>query len=207
MKYRSYLSLALLFFAMNLSACIPLVDLYIVGEGGYQAVSQKVKAVDDSGQTAPATTAKSDGFVYGGGLGVGLSFLRLYAGAELTFVGIDSDGSISREFTGTSDTFKTNIDDKWILNAMVDGGIYLLDDVLLFGRVGYVYTDSNVKNGVRVNSASDLEDFGNINESAFAFGGGVEYEIGLGLGVRLYYLHHQGNREANEVRSGIIWRF
>ena len=170
---------------MMLSGCgLPLVDLYLVGEGGYQEIDYK-----------KIQGGKSDsGTTYGGGLGVSLPLGPLYAGAEANISTSDISIASPMPMQGQTPRAAQDVDEKWVLHVMADAGIYI-GSWLLFGRAGYVYIDSN------------LSGLSSDQRNAFAFGGGLEYEIGLGLGVRAYYLRHDGDREGNEGRGGIVWRF
>jgi opacity protein-like surface antigen len=198
----------------NLAGCIPLVDLYVVGDASYQFdVKQEVPGASNAdGDTLTAGTAEADGLAYGGGLGLGLSVLGLYAGGEVTFVSTETDGNIQRIGRAAADavdniTVNDTLEEKWILNAMADAGIYISDDLLLFARAGYVYVDSDIERGTDTTSLDGLRNLGDIEESAFAIGAGMEYELFLGVGLRAYYLRHEGKRNANEVRTGVVWRF
>ena len=182
-----------------MSACVPLVDIYLASDVGYQKVrgEQTITITDPNDATNTTQDKiiyKGDGVVYGGALGVGLSAFRLYAGGELNLAYTSFDTDIQE----LGDNGR--VEEKWILGAFADGGVYVQKDVLVFGRIGYIYVDSDFDNQSNIEGLKD-------ELSALAFGGGVEYEVGLGLGVRAYYLYHEGRREAHDIRAGIIWRF
>ena len=189
---------------ISMTGCVLPGDFYIVGEGGYQDVkiSQDVSVPDaigsDTRQTVEGTFEKND-YTYGAALGYGLSLARLYVGGEVgvTASSFKDDLAVPGEETGA----RARIEENYILHAVVDGGIYVLEDLLVFGRAGYIYVDADIKGRANVDGLDD-------EFSVFAFGGGVEYEIGLGLGVRITYLRHEDDdRDADDVRVGIVWRF
>ena len=184
---------------VSMTGCVLIPgDLYIVGEGGYQ----DVKISQDEG------TFERNDYTYGAALGYGLSLSRLYVGGEFG-VAVSSfkddlaapapegdDATTPMEMERSA----ARIEENYILHAVVDGGIYVFEDLLVFGRAGYIYVDSDIDSA----TVDNLDD----EFSVFAFGGGVEYEIGLGLGVRVTYLRHEDDdRDADDVRAGIIWRF
>ena len=182
---------------VSMTGCVPIPgDLYIVGEGGYQDVKISQDVVV-SGAEVEGTFERND-YTYGAALGYGLSLARLYVGGELgvTASSFKDDLAVPVEET----TARARIEENFILHAVADGGIYVFEDLLVFGRAGYIYVNADIKDSEGVAGLDD-------EFSVFAFGGGVEYEIGLGLGVRITYLRHEDDdRDADDVRVGIIWR-
>ena len=188
---------------VSMTGCALPGDFYIVGEGGYQ----DVKISQDEG------TFERNDYTYGAAVGYGLSLSKLYVGGEFGVAassfkddlavpeGDDATTSMEMEMPMEMERSAARIEENYILHAVVDGGIYVFEDLLVFGRAGYIYVDADIK---------DSEDVDGLDDefSVFAFGGGVEYEIGLGLGVRVTYLRHEDDdRDADDVRMGIIWRF
>ena len=192
---------------VSMTGCVLIPgDLYIVGEGGYQ----DVKISQDEG------TFERNDYTYGAALGYGLSLSRLYVGGEfgVAVSSFKDDLAVPAQTVPEGDDATTpmemempmemersaRIEENYILHAVVDGGVYVFEDLLVFGRAGYIYVDSDIDSA----NVDGLDD----EFSVFAFGGGVEYEIGLGLGVRVTYLRHEDDdRDADDVRVGIIWRF
>ena len=183
---------------VSMTGCVLIPgDLYIVGEGGYQ----DVKISQDEG------TFERDDYTYGGALGYGLSLSRLYVGGEFGLAASSFKDDLAAPVPEGDETMpmemersSARIEENYILHAVVDGGVYVFEDLLVFGRAGYIYVDSDIEDNVNVDNLDDAF-------SIFAFGGGVEYEIGLGLGVRVTYLRHEDDdRDAHDVRVGIVWR-
>ena len=190
---------------VSMTGCVLPGDFYIVGEGGYQDVKISQDVVVDS-ETVEGTFESND-YTYGGAVGYGLSLSRLYVGGEVGVAASSfKDDLAVPEGDDTTTPMEmersaARIEENYILHAVVDGGVYVFEDLLVFGRAGYIYVDADIK---------DSEDVDGLDDefSVFAFGGGVEYEIGLGLGVRVTYLRHEDDdRDADDVRMGIIWRF
>ena len=186
---------------VSMTGCALPGDLYIVGEGGYQDVKISQDVVVDSAEVE-GTFERND-YTYGAAVGYGLSLSRLYVGGEFGVAASSfKDDLAVPEGTATLPMASApRIEENYILHVVVDGGVYVFEDLLVFGRAGYIYVDADIK---------DSEDVDGLDDefSVFAFGGGVEYEIGLGLGVRVTYLRHEDDdRDADDVRMGIIWRF
>ena len=178
---------------VSMTGCVLIPgDLYIVGEGGYQ----DVKISQDEG------TFERNDYTYGAAVGYGLSLSKLYVGGEFGVAASSFKDDLAASAPDGEETASApRIEENYILHAVADGGVYVFEDLLVFGRAGYIYVDADIK---------DSEDVDGLDDefSVFAFGGGVEYEIGLGLGVRVTYLRHEDDdRDADDVRVGIIWRF
>ena len=182
---------------VSMTGCALPGDFYIVGEGGYQDVKISQDVVVDSAEVDG--TFEGNDYTYGGAVGYGLSLSRLYVGGEVGVAASSFKDDLS--VSTAAPNARARIEENYILHAVVDGGVYVFEDLLVFGRAGYIYVDADIK---------DSEDVDGLDDkfSVFAFGGGVEYEIGLGLGVRVTYLRHEDDdRDADDVRMGIIWRF
>ena len=190
---------------VSMTGCVLPGDFYIVGEGGYQDVKISQDVVVGS-ETVEGTFERND-YTYGAALGYGLSLSRLYVGGEfgVAVSSFKDDLAVPAQTVPEGEepppiARAARIEENYILHAVVDGGIYVFEDLLVFGRAGYIYVDSDIDSA----TVDNLDD----KFSVFAFGGGVEYEIGLGLGVRVTYLRHEDDdRDADDVRAGIIWRF
>ncbi len=190
-----------------MTGCVLPGDLYIGMEGGYQDV--KISQDVDADNVGDAVFEKGD-YIYGGVLGYGLSLVKLYVGAEVGFAYSSFKDDASFEGDQVDAALRARlpqgrIEENFILHAVADGGFYLLSDLLIFGRAGYIYTD----NDLSITPSTAQEPIGvsfDDSFSTFAVGGGLEYEIGLGLGLRAVYLRHQGDREADDIRIGVIWR-
>ncbi len=179
-------------------------DVYIVMEGGYQEVETSEK-ISGGGEGV----FEHNDYTYGAALGYGLSLVNLYVGGELGFAYTSFKDDLAIKGIGARerDRFPTaRVEENFILSAVGDAGFYPMRDLLLFGRAGYVYVDRDIAitpatglDPIRVPIADEL--------STFAFGGGAEYNIGLGLGVRATYLRHEGERDADDIRVGIVWRW
>ena len=119
-------------------------------------------------------------------------------------------------------TDTVQLTESFALNAITDLGLYVSPNLLLFGRVGYAYIESEQKIAsvaqqrrtllnARDEEIRTLQFFTRYAEAeeelhTLIAGGGLRYQLSTHLGLRFYYLNHIGRREAHDLRFGFVWR-
>ena len=180
---------------------------------------------------------KDDAFIATGGLGAEwrsplFEFLffssLLHIGGEVSAGYSSFRGEVDNVFdtlsstltpqpTGRVMTDTVRVAESFAFNLATDFGFYLFQNLLLFGRFGYAYIESErdvlsieredvlTLQGPHVSEEARYADMGTVGSHAFIAGIGLRYQLIENLGARFYYLNHIGRREAHDIRFGLIW--
>ncbi|WP_029012376.1 outer membrane protein [Niveispirillum irakense] len=174
----------------------PYVGLYT----GYNFSDAETKT------TGLSQDLNQDGWSYGGYLGYGQTFDRIYVGAEGEIGGNDLKGS--KTLAGRV----TSLDANETYGLSVRAGYLVTDNALVYGRVGWQRTNYEINSG-SLSRHTDLD--------GVRFGGGVEVAMTENVVARLEYNYTDYDKlnynvgtanysvqpDGGQLRLGVGYRF
>jgi outer membrane immunogenic protein len=168
----------------------PFTGFYIGLQGGYSITNVDVE-VTDAGGTA-SDDLDIDGFT--GGLYGGYS-----AVTGRLFGGIEAEGSLSAaEYDTGVDGFRYEAEQRWTLGVSALAGVLARDDVLVYGRLGYVATNFEETlsgGGFRLSADETLD--------GLRVGGGVDVALNERTSVRAEYTYTDYEDQSSSD-SGVV---